>query len=161
MTEGIQVVSNRNISKVTVTDVEDRPGMAAEVFGTLGARGFNVELVVSTGGREGHADISLAVSRSQEAQVRDLLDEIREEVKGRDIQINSKVALISLVGHALSREVGLAGRMFAALSSRGINIEVISTSMSSVTCMIDEDRLEAAEQALRVEFDVHEPPPAG
>jgi aspartate kinase len=152
MPQEIRLITNRNVSKVTITDVEDRPGMAAEIFGTLGARGFNVELVVSTGGREGRADISLAVARSQEAQVREALEEIREEVGGRSIEVNSRVALISIVGHDLSREVGLAGRMFGALSRNGINIEVISTSMSSVTCMIDEEKVEQAEAALREEF---------
>jgi aspartate kinase len=152
MERTLQILTNRNISKVTITDVEDRPGIAAEIFGTLGARGFNVELVVSTGGRHGRADISLAVSRSQEAQVRDAIDEIRIEVHGKDVQINSNVALISLVGHGLSQEVGLAGRMFGALSRNGMNIEAISTSMSSVTCMIEEHRAEDAEAALRKEF---------
>ena len=152
MAEGIRLLTNRNISKVTITDVEDRPGMAAEIFGTLGTKGFNVELVVSTGGREGRADISLAVARSQEAQVKEVLEQIRGEVGGRSVDVNSKVALVSIVGHDLSREVGLAGRMFGALSRNGINIEVISTSMSSVTCRIDEDKVEQAEAALRQEF---------
>ncbi|MBU1698726.1 MAG: ACT domain-containing protein [Candidatus Eisenbacteria bacterium] len=154
MTSGIQIVTNRNISKVTITDVEDRPGRAAEIFGTLGAQGFNVELVVSTGGREGRADISLAISRSQEAQVNEVMEKIRAEVGGKSVKINSEVALISLVGQGLSQEVGLAGRMFGSLSNNGINIEVISTSMSSVTCMIDEASLPGAEKALREEFDL-------
>jgi aspartate kinase len=154
MEKALQIMTNRNISKVTITEVEDRPGIAAEIFGTLGARGFNVELVVSTGGRHGMADISLAVSRSQEAQVQDALEEIRKQVNGKAIQINSNVALISLVGHGLSQEVGLAGRMFGALSRNGMNIEAISTSMSSVTCMIEKDKVADAEKALREEFGI-------
>ena len=95
MTSGIQIVANRNISKVTITDVEDRPGRAAEIFGTLGAQGFNVELVVSTGGREGRADISLAIARSQEAQVNDVMEKIRatNEVPMPQGQLALKTAL--------------------------------------------------------------------
>jgi aspartate kinase len=152
MENPLQVVTNRNISKVTITEVEDRPGIAAEVFGTLGARGFNVELVVSSGGRQGRADILLAVSRSQEAQVREALAEICKEVDGRDVRVDSDVALISIIGHGLSQEVGLAGRMFGTLSRNGINIEAISTSWSSVTCMIDEDKVDEAERSLHQEL---------
>jgi aspartate kinase len=148
----LHAVANREITKLTLEGVPDRPGIAAEVFGSLGSQGFNIELVVSTGGSGGRADISLAVSRGdQDAAVR-ALDMIREEVGARSLAVNSKVALVSIVGQHLSTEPGIAGRMFRALSSHGINIEVISTSMSSVTCMIEEVRTDEAIAALRGEF---------
>ena len=145
-------VANREVSKITLEGVPDRPGIAAEIFGTLGMQGFNVELVVATGGAGGRADISFAVSRSDEERVMRALEEIREEVGARDLQVNSHVALVSIVGQHLSTEPGIAGRMFRALSHQGINIEAISTSMSSVTCMIEEGRTEEAMVALRAEF---------
>jgi aspartate kinase len=145
-------VANREVAKITLEGVPDRPGIAAEIFGTLGMQGFNVELVVATGGAGGRADISFAVSRSDEERVMRALEEIREEVGARDLQVNSHVALVSIVGQHLSTEPGIAGRMFRALSHQGINIEAISTSMSSVTCMIEEGRTEEAMVALRAEF---------
>jgi aspartate kinase len=148
----LHAVANREITKLTLEGVPDRPGIAAEVFGSLGSQGFNIELVVSTGGSGGRADISLAVSRAdQEAAVR-ALEAIREEIGARSLGINSTVALVSIVGQHLSTEPGIAGRMFRALSSHGINIEVISTSMSSVSCMIEEVRTDEAVAALRTEF---------
>ena len=148
----LHAVANREITKVTLEGVPDRPGIAAEVFGSLGSLGFNLELVVSTGGSGGRADISLAIARAdQEAAVR-ALESIREEIGARSLAINSKVALVSIVGQHLSTEPGIAGRMFRALSSHGINIEVISTSMSSVSCMIEEDRADEALAALKGEF---------
>ena len=152
--EAFHAVVNRDVTKITLEGVPDRPGIAAEIFGTLGSRGFNVELVVSTGGSGGRADISLAVARSdQEAAVR-AIEAIRDEVGARTIQVNSAVALVSIVGQHLSTEPGIAGRMFRALSSHGINIEVISTSMSSVTCMIEESGADEALAALRTEFNL-------
>jgi aspartate kinase len=148
----LHAVADREITKLTLEGVPDRPGIAAEVFGSLGSQGFNIELVVSTGGSGGRADISLAVSRNdQEAAVR-ALDAIREEIGARSLAVNPKVALVSIVGQHLSTEPGIAGRMFRALSTHGINIEVISTSMSSVTCMIEESRTDEALAALRGEF---------
>ena len=150
--ENLKAIANRDITKITLEGVPDRPGIAAEVFGALGQLGFNVELVVSTGGSHGTADISLAVVRSQEQKVVDALESIRRDVGARSLQRNSKVALVSLIGHSLSTEPGIAGRMFGALSRIGVNIEVISTSLSSVTCMINERDCEAALEALHAEF---------
>ncbi len=152
--EGLHAIGNREVTKITLEGVPDRPGIAAEIFGTLGNLGFNIELVVSTGGSVGRADISLAVSRSQEEAVVRALEGIRVEVGARALQMNSRVALVSIMGQHLSTEPGIAGRMFRALSNRGINIEVISTSMSSVTCLIDEGKTEDAMAALREEFGI-------
>lgn len=153
--EGLRAVANREISKITLEGVPDRPGIAAEIFGALGQQGFNVELVVSTGGAHGTADISLAVARSQESAVLEALESIRREVGARGMSRNSRVALVSLLGHSLSTEPGIAGRMFGALSRAGVNIEVISTSLSSVTCMIDEGHADEALEALRREFHLN------
>ncbi|MDM7915323.1 MAG: ACT domain-containing protein [Candidatus Eisenbacteria bacterium] len=150
--ETLHAIANRDVSKLTLLGVPDRPGIAAEIFGKLGLQGFNIELVVSTGADGGRADISLAISRSQEEAVLRALEVLREEVGGISIAVNSGVALVSIIGPHLSTEPGIAGRMFRALSKQGINIEVISTSMSSVTCMIGDEWTETALRALREEF---------
>jgi aspartate kinase len=152
--DALRAVANREITKITLEGVPDRPGIAAEIFGALGQQGINVEMVVSTGGAHGTADISLAVARSQEQTVSEALESIRREIGGRGLHRNSKVALVSLVGHSLSTEPGIAGRMFGALSRAGVNIEVISTSLSSVTCMIEERSCDEAVAALRQEFQL-------
>ena len=152
--DALRAIANKDITKITLEGVPDRPGIAAEIFGALGQQGVNVELVVSTGGSHGTADISLAVSRNQEKQVLDALESIRRDVGGRSLHRNSRVALVSLIGHSLSTEPGIAGRMFGALSRAGVNIEVISTSLSSVTCMIEERSCEDALAALHQEFEL-------
>ena len=148
----LQAVANHEITKIILEGVPDRPGIAAEIFGALGNRGFNVELVVSTGGTVGRADISFAVARNEEEQILRALETIREEVGARALHADSDVALVSIVGQHLSTEPGIAGRMFSALSGRGINIEIISTSMSSVTCLIEGTLADQAIEALKIEF---------
>jgi len=150
--ESLRALANRNITKVTFVGVPDRPGIAADIFGALGQQGINVELVVSTGGTAGTADISLALARSQEVAALGALEALRQEIGARGLQRNSHVCLVSLLGHSLQTEPGIAGRMFGALSRAGINIEVISTSLSSVTCMIEEKQCEDALAALIREF---------
>jgi aspartate kinase len=148
----LRIEANKGVSKIQLEGVADRPGIAAEIFGALGATGINVELVVTTGGTRGLADICLAVSRAEAGHVRDLLEEIRRSVPAKEIREFNDVALVSVVGHNLSKVPGIAGRMFKVLSGRGINIEVVSTSLSSVTCMIPLPRTEEAVAALEGEF---------
>ncbi len=148
----LRIVANKNISKVVLQGVPDRPGIAAEIFGNLGMQGFNVELVVSTGGTRGTADICLAVSEDQESQVCVALEVINKEVMGTQVVADKRVSLVSVVGSNLSKIPGVAGRMFKTLSAKGVNIEIISTSLSSVTCLIPEEKTNEAVAALEGEF---------
>ena len=150
--EALRVVANKQVSKLVLRGVPDTPGIAAEIFGTLGGRGFNVELVVSTGGARGTADICLAVSEVEQDEVRVAMEKVREEVMGTDVVVDSDVALVSVVGPNLAKVPGVAGRMFKSLSGKGINIEIISTSLSSVTCLIPREKTEEAVAALEGEF---------
>ncbi|MFH1143962.1 MAG: ACT domain-containing protein [Candidatus Eisenbacteria bacterium] len=148
----LRIESNKNISKIVLRGVPDRPGIAADIFGALGDKGFNVELVVTSGGTRGTADICLAVSQDQEHDIQATLKSIRDQVQARDIQADTEVALVSVTGPNLAKIPGVAGRLFNALSKRGINIDVISTSLSSVTCMIAVEETERAVAALEGEF---------
>lgn len=150
--DSLRAIANRNVTKITYVGVPDHPGIAADIFGALGRKDINVELVVSTGGQHGTADISLAVARNQEDSCHAELEAIRGEIGAKGLVRNTHVALVSLLGHGLQTEPGIAGRMFGALSRAGINIEAIATSMSSVTCMIEERHCEAALAALNQEF---------
>jgi aspartate kinase len=148
----LRVEANKDVCKILVRGVPDRPGIAAEIFGNLGTRGYNVEMVVTTGGTRGRADICLAVARSQRDAVRAALEEARSETGAAEVIVEERIALISIVGTNLSKIPGVAGRLFKALSARGVNIEAISTSFSAVTCMIALDRADEAIAALDGEF---------
>ncbi len=150
--DALQVTANKEISKIVLQGVPDKPGIAAEIFGLLGSQGFNVELVVSTGGTRGTADICLAVAENQQDDIRRALDKTKDETMASDVAVDTSVALVSVVGSNLAKVPGVAGRMFKALSSKGINIEIISTSLAAVTCMIPRDRTEEAVVALEGEF---------
>jgi aspartate kinase len=152
--EGLRVLANRKTTKVTFVGVPDQPGMAADILGALGRRGINVEMVVSTGGQDGTADISIAITRNQTHGIVEALEAIRRDAGARALHSNAEAALISLLGPGLQTEPGIAGRMFGAISRAGVNIEAISTSVSSVTCMIEDARCETALAALRLEFNL-------
>ena len=148
----VHIASNANIAKVTLHSVPDKPGIAAEVFGKLGAQGFNVELVVTGISYKGRTDVSFAVAENELDAIDTLLQKMKSEIGAEKISHTSSVALVSIAGHQLAQTTGIAGRMFNALSRTGINIDTISTSMSSVTCMVAQDKAKEAVEALRKEF---------
>jgi aspartate kinase len=148
--ETLRVEANKEVSRILIRGIPDKPGIAAEIFGMLGTRGYNVEMVVTTGGTRGTADICLAVSRAQQEAVRAALNE--DGVLAGEITADSDVALVSVVGTGLAKVPGVAGRTFKALSARGINIDAISTSLVSVTCMIARGHADEAVAALEGEF---------
>ena len=148
----VHIASNANVAKVTLHSVSDKPGIAAEIFGKLGAKGFNVELVVTGISFKGRTDVSFAVAENELDAIDTLLEKMKGEIGAEKISRTSSVALVSIAGHQLAQTAGMAGRMFNALSKAGINIDTISTSMSSVTCMVAQDKAKEAVDALRREF---------
>lgn len=148
----VHIASNANVAKVTLHSVPDKPGMAAEIFGKLGNEGHNVELVVSGISYKGKVDISFAVAENELGAIETLLEKIKEEIGAEKISTNSSIALVSIAGHQLAQTPGVAGKMFNALSKSGINIDTISTSMSSVTCVVAREKAKDAVDALRKEF---------
>lgn len=148
----VHIASNTNVAKITLHSVPDKPGIAAEVFGKLGDQGFNVELVVSGISYKGKMDVSFAVSENELTPIQTILEKVKDEIGAEKVSHTSSIALVSIAGHQLAQTAGMAGRMFNALSNAGINIDTISTSMSSVTCVVAKDKAQEAVDALRKEF---------
>jgi aspartate kinase len=148
----VHIASNTNVAKITLHSVPDKPGIAADIFGKLGNEGFNIELVVSGISYKGKVDISFAVAENELDAIQTLLQKVMKDMGAERITHTTSVALVSIAGHQLVQTPGIAGKMFNALSKAGINIDTISTSMSSVTCMIPVDKAKEAVDALRKEF---------
>jgi aspartate kinase len=138
----VHIASNTNVAKVTIHAVPDKPGIAAEIFGKLGNEGFNVELVVSGISYKDKVDVSFAVSENELDPIKTLLEKIKDEIGAEKVSHTTSIALVSIAGHQLAQTAGMAGRLF----------NTISTSMSSVTCVVARDKAEEAVEALRKEF---------
>lgn len=139
--------------KFTLHGVPDRPGMAAEIFDHLHGAGINVELVVQSAGSGSKADISLALLQVDLDHVQQQLERMQEAKQADRISRDENVALITLEKEGLTKTPGVAARMFRTLANLEINIDLISTSLQSITCLIAEDRAEEARRALVREFD--------
>ncbi len=146
------VEHNKNIAKVTLQGVADRYGVAAEIFSALGEHGLNVELISTSSMGRGRADISFAVLESDLDEVVKLLETIKSNFGARTIAVDRDRALITIYGTKLATTPGVAGRVFKVLSENGINIDMISASLSVLSIVVAEDRVTNAVEALRAEF---------
>ena len=150
---------DRNVAKVTLVEVPDRPGVAASVFEPLAEAGINVDMIVQNVGHRGATDLSFTVPAAQLATARRILDPLVRALGFRDMATDEDVAKVSIVGAGLHNAPGYAARMFRTLADAGVNIEMISTSEVRITCMIGEAHLERAVAALHTAFELESPDP--
>jgi aspartate kinase len=150
---------DRNVAKVTVVAVPDRPGVARALFDPLAEAGINIDMIVQNVGHGGATDLSFTVPRVELARARKVLDPIVRELGARELTTDASVAKVSIVGAGLHNAPGYAARMFGTLADAGVNIEMISTSEVRITCMIAEAELPRALEALHGAFELATPDP--
>jgi aspartate kinase len=150
---------DRNVAKVTLVAVPDRPGIARAIFDPLAEAGVNVDMIVQNVGHGGATDLSFTVPRVELAKAKKTLESVVRELGARELTTDASVAKVSIVGAGLHNAPGYAARMFGTLADHRVNIEMISTSEVRITCMIAEDELETALRALHDAFELERPEP--
>ncbi len=150
---------DRNVAKVTIVAVPDRPGIARAIFEPLAAAGVNVDMIVQNVGHGGETDLSFTVPQVELGKAKKALDPVVRELGARELTTEASVAKVSIVGAGLHNAPGYAARMFGTLADARVNIEMISTSEVRITCMIAEDELETALRALHEAFELERPEP--
>ncbi|TMG22061.1 MAG: aspartate kinase [Chloroflexi bacterium] len=148
---------DRNVAKVTLVEVPDRPGVAHAVFAPLAEAGINVDMIVQNVGHRGATDLSFTIPEVELARAKRILDRVVRELGFREMTTDSSVAKVSIVGAGVQNAPGYAARMFGALATAKVNIEMITTSEIRITCMIAEDDLETAVRALHEAFELEKP----
>jgi aspartate kinase len=148
---------DRNVAKITLVAVPDRPGVARSIFAPLAEAGINVDMIVQNVGHGGTTDMSFTVARSELARAKRILEPIVRELGFQEMTTDSAVAKVSIVGAGIHNAPGYAARMFGALADAGVNIEMISTSEVRITCIIAEDDVETAVRALHAAFELESP----
>lgn len=146
------IAFTRDEAKVTVSGVPDVPGIAYRVIGPVSDAGIEVDVIVQNVSADGTTDITFTVKRQDAEQTRKILGRIAEDVKPRDISLDTKIAKISLVGVGMRSHAGIASKMFKTLADESINIQIITTSEIKISVVIDEKYLELAVRSLHSAF---------
>ena len=154
------VTHARDVAKLTILGVPDKPGMASKILGPIGAAGIEVDMIVQNTGADGSADVTFTVRRADYERALELLADVRTELDAREVEGDDSVAKVSAVGVGMRSHAGVATRMFDALAAENINIQMISTSEIKISVVVAERYLELAVRAIHDAFELAEPPAA-
>ena len=145
------IPTSKGVSKVTINNIDDKPGIASSIFLPLSEMGISVDVIVQTAGNDGKTNLSFTLNDNDlESCVNEL---IKNNVSKKEfIKTQSGLGKISIVGTGIQNQPGYASRMFKTLSENKINIEMITTSEIRITCIIKSSDLESAAKSLHKEF---------
>ena len=150
------VAADCNVAKITVQGIPDRPGVAAALFEPLAQEGISVDTIVQNASIERIANLTFTVSRSDLKRALELVEPVAKSIGSTRCLGSARLAKVSLVGTGMLNAPGYAATMFRTLYEAGINIEMITTSEIRITCIIEEDSVPAATQALHAAFRLDE-----
>lgn len=146
------IAHNTSVTKVSISRVPDRPGIASTIFEDIGQKNINLRMIVQAQSHDGTNDVTFVIDQDDLPVVRQMIEDVREKVSGEEIIIAEDVGTVSVVGEGIARESGVAARIFDTLARNDINIDLISTSNLMVTCVVPEACVEDAVRALHDEL---------
>ena len=148
------ITSAEDEAKITVRGVPDRPGIAYSILGPISDAEIIVDMIVQNIGVDGLTDLTFTVHQDDLPQSMELLTPVVEELGAEAIVGDTNLAKISAVGVGMRSHAGIATTMFRALSERGINIQMISTSEIKISVTIDKEYTELAVRTLHKAFNL-------
>jgi aspartate kinase len=151
------IAFERDEAKLTVTGVPDVPGIAYNVIGPVSEAGIEVDVIVQNAAADGTNDITFTVKRGESERAKSILENIARSLKAREVDLDTKICKVSLVGVGMRSHAGIASKMFKALAQESINIQIITTSEIKISVVIEEKYLELAVRALHSAFELGDP----
>lgn len=146
------ITLNKGEAKITVCDVPDRPGVAAKIFKELSSSGVNVDMIVQNVSHTRQTDISFTVSKPELRKALRITKKVARNIKTGEVLADEDIARVSIVGVGMKTHHGVAAKMFEVLAHNQVNIEMISTSDISISCIIKKKFTETAVRALHEKF---------
>jgi len=146
---------NKSEAKITICDVPDRPGIAAKIFKTIANNNINVDMIVQNISQTRRTDISFTVPKTDSAKAIKITKRIANRIGAGSVVEDHNIARISVVGVGMRSHPGVAAKMFEILAKNKVNIEMISTSEISISCIIDKKFSEKALRAIHGKFGLN------
>ena len=149
------VAYSKDEAKITIIDVEDKPGVAAEIFKELASSSVNVDMIVQNNFIERKmTNITFTVPMTDLKKSLGVLEELKKRIVYSKVLDEQNLSKVSIIGSGMRNQPGIAAKMFDCLSNNNINIEVISTSEIKISVLIDRNKTEAAVNALHSVFNL-------
>lgn len=150
------VAADKNVARISVMRIPDRPGKAFSLFNLLSQEDINVDIILQSIGHDGTKDISFTVAEDNADEAVAILQEHLGQLEAAEITCFKDVAKVSLVGAGMVSNSGVATQMFEALYNAHVNIRMISTSEIKISVLIDEEQVEEAVIAIHDQFRLYE-----
>lgn len=150
------VTHDKNVAKVVLVNVPDRPGVAYKIFSALAADGINVDMIVQTTKDGETTDLLFSICKDDLSRTREIMEEVCRDLGAEGVLYDDTLAKVSIVGAGMMSNPGVAAAMFETLAAHNINIDVISTSEIKISCLIDAAVVETAVRAIHDRFDLGE-----
>lgn len=147
------IIQNKNLAQISMLNLTNQPEVAGQIFSLLGREGINVQFIVQATEALAKTHIVFCIDQKDLEKTIDILN---KPFWGESQQIipYHPVAIVSIFGPHFREKPAIAGKMFSALSAAGINILAISTSISTLSCVIPESLLSLAVQVLSETFEL-------
>lgn len=150
------VAADLSQARIVVCDVPDVPGQAAKIFSKLAQENISVDMIIQSYARKvsNTNDIAFTIDATDIEKTQETLNKLKETIHCGEIQFNSDIAKVSIVGAGMIDRPGIASTMFETLAELDINIKMISTSEIKISCLVDKADANRAVQALHKEFEL-------
>ncbi len=148
------IATEKDVAKIIVYSVVDRPGIASSLFEPLAQADISVDVIVQNSSVEGTTDLTFTVKQSQLNKAALVVKKVADDLGSGQIGIDEDLAKVSVVGTGMQDSPGYAAKMFKTLASAGINIEMITTSEIRITCIVKVSELSKAASALHDAFEI-------
>ena len=146
------IALDKNQARVSLRDVTDRPGIAAEIFNRLADEQINVDMIIQNASREGTTNLGFTVPQSELERAKQAIGSFDHDIGSADYDEN--VCKVSIVGVGMKSHSGIAAKAFSAMAENNINIEMISTSEIKISMIIDEKYGELAVRVLHETYQL-------
>lgn len=148
------IAFNRDEAKLTIQGIPDSPGVAYQILGPVSDANIEVDVIVQNVGEDGTTSLTFTVHQNDMSKARDILVGVAQNLGAKPPVVDDRVAKLAIVGVGMRSHAGVAAKMFKALASENINIQMITTSEIKITVVIEEKYLELAVRALHSAFEL-------
>lgn len=147
------VMSNDGLVLISVLAIPAKPGTAGRVMSAMGENDLNVEFITQTTGLGGKDHILFCIKQENATQVMDILNRLKHDLEPEQVTRRDNVGIVFAFGPDFRYLPGIAGDVFRTLGQIGVNIISISTSISTISCVIDGSQVAQAVAALEEAFE--------
>jgi len=140
------IALDKNQARVSLREVSDRPGIAAEIFTKLANEQINVDMIIQNASSDGLTSLGFTIPESELSKAKEIIENFDHDIGGKSF--DSDICKVSVVGIGMKSHSGVAATAFSALAKENINIEMISTSEIKISMIIAQKYAELAVRTL-------------